>query len=88
MTIKLEQCSSVWWFVSTRKVRLNTASGKVLSSTSLDEIEWRDCCSCNLLQYTDMGKCYLFVLYNKNSNGLLKDFLGMKKKLNKSADVI
>ena len=23
-------------------------------------------------------KCYLFVLYNKNSNGLLKDFWGMK----------
>ena len=23
--------------------------------------------------------CYLFVLYNKNSNGLLKDFWGMKK---------
>ena len=25
------------------------------------------------------GKCNLFVLYNKNSNGLLKDFGGMKK---------
>ena len=26
-----------------------------------------------------MEKCYLFVLYNKNSNGLLKDFWDMKK---------
>ena len=25
------------------------------------------------------GKSYLFVLYNKNSSGLLKDFGGMKK---------
>ena len=33
---------------------------------------------CDLLRYTHMEKCYLFVLYNKNSNGLLKD-LGMKK---------
>ena len=32
-------------------------------------------------------KCYLFVLYNKNSNGLLKDFGAWTKK-NKSADVI
>ena len=28
---------------------------------------------------THTEKCYLFVLYNKNSNGLLKDFVGMKK---------
>ena len=34
---------------------------------------------CDLLQYTHKEKCYLFVLYNKNSNGLLKDFWGMKK---------
>ena len=27
---------------------------------------------CDLLQYTYMEKCNLFVLYNKNSNGLLK----------------
>ena len=33
----------------------------------------------DILQYTRMGKCNLFVLYNKNSNGLLKDFWGMKK---------
>ena len=43
---------------------------------------------CDLLQYTYTEKCYLFVLYNKNSNGLLKDFGGMKKEKNKSADVI
>ena len=30
---------------------------------------------CDLLQYIHSEKCYLFVLYN----GLLKDFLGMKK---------
>ena len=34
---------------------------------------------CDLLQYTHTGKCNLFVLYNKNSNGLLKDFWGMRK---------
>ena len=34
---------------------------------------------CDLLQYTHTEKCYLFVLYNKNSNVLLKDFGGMKK---------
>ena len=34
---------------------------------------------CDLLQYTHTEKCNLFVLYNKNSNGLLKDFWGMKK---------
>ena len=28
---------------------------------------------CDLLQYTHTEKCNLFVLYNKNSNGLLKD---------------
>ena len=41
---------------------------------------------CDLLQYTHMEKCYLFVLYNKNSNGLLKDFGAWKKK-NKTADL-
>ena len=40
---------------------------------------------CDLLQYTHTEKCYLVVLYNKNSNGLLKDFGAWKKK-NKSAD--
>ena len=38
---------------------------------------------CDLLLYTlthaRTEKCNLFVLYNKNSNGLLKDFWGMKK---------
>ena len=34
----------------------------------------------DLLQYTCTEKCNLFVLYNKNSKGLLKDFWGMKKK--------
>ena len=40
---------------------------------------------CDLLQYTHTGKCKLFVLYNKNSNGLFKD-IGHEKQ--KSADVI
>ena len=35
---------------------------------------------CDLLQYTYTEKCYLFVLYNKNSNGLLKDFGGHEKR--------
>ena len=60
------------------------------------KIEWPDLfftrCDvfCDLLQYTHTHteKFNLFVLYNKNSNGLLKDFLGHKKKKNKSADVI
>ena len=34
---------------------------------------------CDLLQYTHTGKCNIFVLYNKNSNGLLKNFRGMEK---------
>ena len=37
---------------------------------------------CDLLQYTCTEKCNLFVLYNKNSKDLLKDFGGMKKKNN------
>ena len=40
----------------------------------------------NLWEYTRKEKCYLFVFYNKNSNGLLNDFGAWKKK-NKSADV-
>ena len=35
--------------------------------------------SCDLLQYTHTEQYYLFVLYHKNSNGLLKDFWGMQK---------
>ena len=34
---------------------------------------------CDLLQYTRTEICNLFVLDNKNSNGLLKDFRGMKR---------
>ena len=34
---------------------------------------------CDLLQYTHTEKCNLFVLYNKNSSGLLKDLGSMKK---------
>ena len=41
-------------------------------------MEWCDV-FCDLLQYTCTEKCNLFVLYNKNSNGLLKDLGGMKK---------
>ena len=47
-----------------------------------DEVEWHDLfftrCDffCDLLQQTQTGKCYLFVLCNKNSSGLLKDFGG------------
>ena len=45
----------------------------------------------DLLQYTPTEKCSLFVLYNKNSNGLLKilrDVWGMEKGKDKSADVV
>ena len=42
---------------------------------------------CDLLQYTHTEKCGLYVLYNKNSNGLLKDLWGYEKRKNKSADV-
>ena len=34
---------------------------------------------CDLLQHTCTEKCNLFVLHNKKSNGLLKNFDGMKK---------
>ena len=47
---------------------------------------WRCDVFCDLLQYTHTKKCNLFVLYNKNSNGLLNDFGAWKKK-NKPADV-
>ena len=54
-----------------------------------DEVEWRhrDCCSLHAVtssviyystKHTD--KRNLFVLYNKNSNGLLKDIWGMHEK--------
>ena len=58
---------------------------KEQKSTTRDKVEWRDLflkrCDvfCDLLQYTHTEKCNLFVLYNKNSNGSLKDFAGMKK---------
>ena len=35
---------------------------------------------CDLLQYTHTEKCNLSVLYNKNSNCLLKDFRGHEKR--------
>ena len=67
---------------------------KEQKSTTRDEVQWRDCCSLHavtssVIYYsTHTEKCNLFVLYNKNSNGLLKDFWGMKKEEKKSADVI
>ena len=42
---------------------------------------------CDLLQYSRSEKCNLFVLYNKNLNGLLKDFGGMKKEKQKEKQV-
>ena len=45
----------------------------------------RDCCplhavTSSVIYYgTHIEKCNLFVLYNKNSNGLSKDFWGMKE---------
>ena len=35
---------------------------------------------CDLLQYTHTETCNLFVLYNKNSSALLKDFWGHEKR--------
>ena len=69
------------------------------ASMTQDEVDWQDCCSLHgvrdvfwdLLQYTRTEKCNLFVLYNKNPNGLLKilpDVWDMEKDKNKSADVI
>ena len=61
--------------VKNKKVRHETKSSGitvVLYITRCDVF-------CDLLQYTHTEKCSLFVLYNKNSNGLLKDFWGMKK---------
>ena len=61
--------------VKNKKVRHETkSSGVAVVFTRCDV--FRD-----LLQYTHTEKCYLhaFVLYNKSSNGLLKDFWGMKK---------
>ena len=59
---------------------------KEQKSTTRDEVEWRDCCSLHavtssVIYYSTHArkKCNLFVLYNKNSNGLLKGFRGMKK---------
>ena len=43
---------------------------------------------CDLLQYTQTEKCNLFVLYNKNSNSLLKDFGAWKKKNKSRRDLI
>ena len=62
--------------------RCNKSLKKVreyMKSTTRDEVEWRDCCSLHavtssVIYYTHTEKCNLFVLYNKNSNGLLKDF--------------
>ena len=51
------------------------------------EVEWRDCCYLHAVTFSVIyysththGKCNLFDLYNKNSNGLLKDFLGHEKR--------
>ena len=61
-----------------------------------DKVEWHDCCSLHavtssVIYYSTHSweKCNLFVLYNKNSNGLLKFawFWGMGKDKNKSSDV-
>ena len=55
-------------------------------STTRDEVEWRDCCPLHAVtssviyysKHTRGNVIYLF-LSNKNPNGLLKDFWGMKK---------
>ena len=59
---------------------------KEQKSTTRDEVAWRDCCSVHavtssVIYYSThtWEKRYLFVLYNTNSNGLLKDLGGMKK---------
>ena len=72
------------WLKNQRK---NTYSGLkyyIKYDTGRSRVAWllfftRCDVSCDLLQYTRMGKCNLFVLYNKNSNGFLKDLGVMKK---------
>ena len=56
---------------------------KEQKSTTRDEVEWRDCCSLHAVTSSVIydsthtrKKCYLFVLCNKSSNGLLKDLRG------------
>ena len=60
---------------------------KEQKGTTEDEVELNYCCSLHSLAssmiyystHTHTEKYYLFVSYNKNSVGLLKDFRGMKK---------
>ena len=58
--------------VKNKKVRHETKSSDV---TVVLHTLWRFLWSITV----HTGECYLFVLYNKNSNGLLKDLWGMKK---------
>ena len=60
--------------VKNKKVRHETKSRGV--SVVLYTL-WRLLWSITVDMHTE--KCNLFVLYNKNSNGLLKDFWGMRK---------
>ena len=87
-----QPCKSLWYFYVCYTD--DHIMSKKRKSTTRDEVEWRDCCSLHavtrlLWSFTvhTNGKCYLFVLYNKNWNGLSKD-LGARKKKNESADAI
>ena len=62
----------------TKSSGVTVASSVIYYSTHVTSSVQRNV-FCDLLQYTRTGKCNLFVLYNKDSNGLLKDFWGMKK---------
>ena len=57
------------------------SSGVTVVLSTLWRLQW----SITVHTYTE--KCNLYVLYNKNSNGLLKNFRACKKE-NKAADVI
>ena len=80
-----QPCKSLWYFYVCYTD--DHIMSKKRKSTTRDEVEWRDCCSLHavtrlLWSFTvhTNGKCYLFVLYNKNWNGLSKDLGARKKK--------
>ena len=82
--------NGIWWRLFKQGSPFRKMAG-IHRVPSWDKVEWHDCCSLHAvtssLIYYSTHTCNLFVLYNKNSNGLLKDFFlggggrggGMKK---------
>ena len=61
-----------------------TSVCKEQKSTTQDKVEWHDHCSLHtvtssVIYYRCTEKCNIFVLYDKNSNGLFKNLAGIKK---------